>query len=433
MLVGGLLGLAAALVGVQIDALGPFQGLSIALVIAAGVVAVDWRDRVRFTAVRITGLDQAFIAFFILSSAIEALNADALEHRPFYGVTITILLGYAASWPARMVIKDADSLVPFLRGITVPSLLVSALAIGQLLNLTGVNEFLLAFTNSTGLENRLNDGWDIRGTSTIGHWTALGGYLACIVAACCIDLMLSRRGGRLQRWPIIVLGVALAGQLTTLTFATIALTVVILFVTLLRLRIRPSLVFVAIVVGVGGWLVLGQGIADRIADQSGESAYAIGEYSWLPQTIGYRVNVWVTETIPAIVERPWTGWGAEVYSAGVKGWPITPGSLLWSSPESEWMRTLISYGWPVLVLEAVVILTAIAAVVRTRADLTWDAVLPMLALIIGLIVIASIHSHFSNPGVPLILWPLVFALLACRSHAPARQPSVRRPPVGQLR
>lgn len=188
-------------------------------------------------------------------------------------------------------------------------MLVALIAIAQLLRVPGVNEVLVQITSSGGLAERLSSGWDIRGTSTIGHWTALGGYLACVIAASCVDLIISSAGTKLAPWPVAALTVLFAGAVTTLTFATIGAAAVILALTALRLKARPVLVLSGVAVLAAGWLVLGQSIAARLEQQSGQSQYAIAQYSWLPQTIGYRVNIWVTETLPAIVERPLSGWG----------------------------------------------------------------------------------------------------------------------------
>ncbi len=420
MLVGLLLGSAAALVGVRLPVFGSFQGVSIALVILALVAAADSRHKVPLRTLRVTGADLAFMSFYGLLITFEMLNAIQLNHSPFLGVGLTVLLAYLATWPARMVITGVDSLREFMSGLTLASVPVSVIAVAQLLRIPGVNEFLTRFTESGGLESRLLAGWDIRGTSTIGHWTALGGYLACISAAACIELLLADHSHTVKLRPILVLGASLAGQVTTLTFATIAVAVAVVVVTVLRMRVRPSLVIVGVGVATGGWLVFGQKIAERVANQSGQSVYAVQEYAWLPQTVGYRLNIWMTETLPAILQRPVTGWGSDVYAAKAKGWFESPASLVWVSPESEWMRTLVTVGVAGLILQVILLVAVATALFKSRSAFPKSAMAPIATLFGGLLMISSLHSHLNNPGVPLILWPLLFAVIAAAQQEQAR-------------
>ncbi|WP_148059112.1 O-antigen ligase [Rathayibacter sp. PhB127] len=394
----------------QINSLGPFQGLSIVFLALAFVTAILWNDRAPLLRLRLTSLDYAFVALLVIWTVIEFVNSSELEHRPYLGVILTVGFGYTASIPVRMVIRGKIDLSPFLRGFALPGVAVSAIALAQLLRVPGVNALLVEFTSSGGLADRLASGWDIRGTSTIGHWTALGGYLACVIAATCVDLLISRSGTRLAGWPIIVLAILFAGSITTLTFAVVGTAALIIALTALRLRARPSLVISSAGVVFAGWFFFGNSITERLAQQSGQSEYVVAQYAWLPQTIGYRMNIWVTETIPAIEERQLFGWGAQVYAAALKGWPVRPQSLIWVSPESEWMRTLTASGMTGLVIEIVLLVAAFSALWRSRRTLGAAIVSPVVVLLTSLVVISTIHSHFSNPGVPLALWPLVFAI-----------------------
>ncbi|QHC67102.1 hypothetical protein GSU68_11360 [Rathayibacter sp. VKM Ac-2759] len=442
-LVGTLVGTAAGVVGVQINALGPFQGLSIVFVALALLAAMSWTDRFRLSKIRLSPMDYSFVALLVVWALIELINASELRHSPFLGVLITVGISYLASIPVRMVVRGPSDLSPFLRGFALPGVAVSIIAVAQLLRVPGVNAILVQYTNSAGLAERLTSGWDIRGTSTIGHWTALGGYLACVIAATCVDLIISRNGPRLAAWPVVVLAILFAGSITTLTFAVVGTSAVIIALTALRLKIRPVLVISSLGVAFAGWTFFGQSIADRLEQQSGQSPYVIAQYAWLPQTIGYRVNIWVTETLPAIDERLLTGWGAQVYSAALKNWPVSPQSLVWVSPESEWMRTLVASGVVGLFVEIVLLVAAFAALRRSRRALGAAAVAPIMVLLVCLLLISSIHSHLSNPGVPLALWPLVFAVataaararpdqVVAESRAPAEATTPRDPRLRRL-
>lgn len=356
-------------------------------------------------------IDLAFLGFIIVVVVVEVFNATDLGHSPWFNVPLALALSYVAMLAARLVVTSKVTLIAFLRGLTMPAIVVSAIAVLQLLRVPGVEQLLSVLIRSDGLDARIAARWDIRATSTIGHWTALGGYLAAITAAGCLDLLISRRKRSLHPWPVVVIAVALAGEVATLTFATVGVAVAVVGLTVLAIGARPILVILAVIVAFGGWGIFGQDISNRLEAQSGGGNYAAQDFSWLPQTVGYRANIWLTETSPAIAQRPLTGWGWQVYTATSEGWVVKPGSLVWGSPESEWFRTLISGGWASLAAEIALLLSGMGVIIASRRSLGLRPVAPVLATFIGLIVISSIHSHFANAGVPLVLWPLIGALI----------------------
>lgn len=414
--VGGVLGLAAALVGVRIGALGSGPMLSSLLVVlaaATAVLVVGGRELLR---TRLGTIDLAMVGYIVVRTAVEAVNAVELQHAAYSAIALDPTIMYLAFLAARWVGTSTVGLIALLRGIAAPIFFVAPLAVAQVLKVPGVGEFLIAYTSSGGFERRFTLGYELRGTSTIGHHTALGGYLVVLAAVACTDLLLSRRLKRSTAFPLLALGLIIVAQFTTLTFATIGATAVVIIATLVKLGVRPGVLVASAVSLVAAWSIFGASVEGRVADQTIRKS---DEYAWLPSTVAYRAEVWINETIPTILERPMTGWGFDVYTAGEKDWPIIPSRLVWLSPESEYMRTLVSGGWISLIAEVVLLFAALVAISRAARALGGGLGVPALTATVVLLVISAIHSHLTNPGAPLVLWPLIGAVCG---YAAARAP-----------
>ena len=410
--VGFLLGLAAALVSVRSPILGNYINISAILVLCAFFVSVFHSSRGTVRSLTVTPIDVLSIVFLSARVIAELVNSTYLG-MPFSSTTLMDgLLAYVAFISARLVISGTDEAVAFLRNLTAPAVLVALIAILQIAGMPGINELLVAHVNSGGLVNRLDGGWAIRATSTIGHWTALGGYLCVAIAARCVVMLRTSTPSRVD-WTVVT--ILVVGQLATLTFATIAVTVATLITILLLKRVSLFRVGSLLVGLLFLWLMSGSLLTERIEKQAQGSA-SLGEaYSWLPESVGFRVNIWVTETIPAIADRPFVGWGIAAYR--FLGTGRVPDSLRWISPESEWMRTAISSGVIVLAIQVALLFSVWRMFKRSQDVFGPRMLLPVMAMYVGLIVISTIHSHFSNRGVPLILWPLigVVTALSCKN------------------
>lgn len=404
--VGAALGWAAALVGVNLSFLPNIAQPTILIVVVTALTLfiigiADRRYRARFT-----GFDAAFILFLTGYFIAEQINTNEISGRSTaIGAVIGLAVPYLATRAARSVTSTWSSWITFSRGLVKPGVLVAIIAVLQVLGFPGLNDLLLNTAPNEGLRQRLAVGDSIRATSTIGHWSSLGGYLCVVSAAlCCVLIYTKRRGGLTKRdsWFLIVLSL---GQMTTVTFATIALQAVIVGATLVALRVKPAVIVSLGVAVMAAWFLFGAMLSDRVEYQSSGSGYLGTQYNWVPETIAYRIYLWGQQTIPAIELRPWTGWGADIYTESAA---VRPPTLVWLSPESEWMRTAVSVGVVVLILQIVVIFTAWRESLRRRAGDPW--VTPLRLMFLGVIVVSFIHSHLSNPGVPLILWVVVMSL-----------------------
>lgn len=414
--VGLLLGAAAGAIGIKLPVL---YGLSTLLVAAAGLVALTLVRGPGVSKLRITRFDLFFLLFLVASGAMETYNAYDLGHAPNYGTILNIMLGYIATWPARACVRSEADFIHFAKWFALPAVFVSLLAVAQLLRLPGVNELIVASVDATGLVRRLEIGRDIRATSTIGHWTGLGSYLSCIVALTCVELIYRRREGLGILRPMGVLAVLLLGQLATLTFASIALTGLVVAVAYLRFGAKLSVILAAALALLVGWQVFGQAITERLEQQARAEWASEQVVEWLPETLNFRLNIWLSETLPSARERPVTGWGYGVYNAIEDGWAKRPALLVWISPESEWLRTLISAGPILLVMQVALLVGAAVIIGRARRTPTLGpAMLPIIPLFYGLLVLSFIHNHFSGVGAPMVFWPMIGALLGVMRKEP---------------
>ncbi|MBM4481054.1 hypothetical protein GS444_17560 [Rhodococcus hoagii] len=101
----------------------------------------------------------------------------------------------------------------------------------------------------------------------------------------------------------------MTAQVATLTFATIALNFCIVLYVMIRIRVRLAVLVGGGIAALAMWTAVGPLITSRIDKQLGEAEYAARSYDWLPESVGFRLNVWITESIPAAMQRPITGWG----------------------------------------------------------------------------------------------------------------------------
>jgi hypothetical protein len=125
----------------------------------------------------------------------------------------------------------------------------------------------------------------------------------------------------------------------------------------------------------------------------------------VPQTLDFRFEVWSSQYIPAIEQRPLTGYGVEL-----------PSSIHWVYPESEYVSFLMEGGLPMLALFA---LLAWAMVERARAAARSSDPLEqalgraLLVIVVAALVMNAIWPYLSNGGLPQVLWCL-FAIASPR-------------------
>lgn len=422
--VGILLGIAAALVSFRSPIMPSVINVSAVAVAAALAIAVLSSPRGSLGSLRVTGIDLVFGSYIAVRIVLEYLASTEFSVPFGSGTILDLIIGYLAFTACRIVVRDVESFFAALVGVAVPGVLVAAIAVAQILGPPDISSFLISHFNSGGLETRIAQGWEIRGTSTIGHWTALGGYLSFVAAILAAKIVADHRSGSASRWGWLWLAVVVLGQVSTLTFATIAVTAAVLASMLYCIGVRPVHLLVGLVGALVAWAALGGMLTSRIEKQMYESSTGTTKYPLLPESVAFRVDVWVSESIPAIMERPFVGWGIGTYR--YFGTEASSDYLKWISPESEWIRTAVTAGIPALIWQVALLSLVVLLLKRLRNLVDGSFIDPLYIAVIAILVASFIHSHIANRGVPLVLWPIVgagvsLAMTLAKSTSPTEQ------------
>lgn len=374
----------------------------------------------RVAALRISWIDYAVVFYVVIRVATEAINAERLSHPPSFPVAVNAIYYVVVYFCARLVVSDRTELRAFLGGLSLPAVLVSLIGVLQVLGVGFITSFVINFTQSDAVISRLSDGRLTRASSLIGHWSALGGYLCCAAAVAAVCLIMDKRAGRrYSRVQFVVFVASLVGVLSTFTFAVIAVAFVITVVAMVALGYRVRGILLLGGLAAVAWVVFGSSIETRLNIQDLPTTYLPPEYSWVPATIAVRISLWLTQTLPAIAEQPWLGWGHSVFG-GIGSWPIYPVTVIWPYPESEYIKALINGG--LLEFGALVLVFAgWLGIIRVGAGRVAPPARAVLtATFVSLLIASSINAYFTNQGVPSIWWAIVGAFAFARSE---RQPS----------
>ncbi|WP_300643717.1 O-antigen ligase family protein [Nocardioides sp.] len=218
------------------------------------------------------------------------------------------------------------------------------------------------------------------------------------------------------------------GQIATLTFASVALHFVIVMIALWMVGIRVRFLVASFVMAIGAAVAFGSLIAARIDQQASSSQFYGDPLPFLPESVSFRVGVWTQESIPTAFSRPFLGFGMSAYDRlDESGFaPL----LQWTSPESEYIRTLVSSGFFGLTFQVVLFVAFLRVLRRCSRGFGRAGFIPMVTFV-GILLISAIHAHFTNRGVPLPLYCFVAPLLSLATtggmarNAPSEGP--RRP------
>ncbi len=290
-----------------------------------------------------------------------------------------------------------------LLGASVP---VGVLAILQNLHFPAVGRFI---NTITGGVYGLQPGVAVtRATGPFDNWAALAGYLFPLLLVL-LALAIAGELRHHQRRLWAVAGIAVVALLLTRELSAIFCLVVGAGFLVTRYRgarrVRRWLA-PALLVGV---LVAVPFLGGRL-DQQFAPTPGTGRHAWVPQTLGFRAEVWSSQYLPAIAARPLSGYGV-----------IIPPRISWQYPESEYIELLTHGGIPLLVVFALLGWAMVArARAVARAPDPFDAALgwALLVSVAGLLAMNVIWPYLSNGGLPQVLW----CLFALAGPLPARSP-----------
>jgi hypothetical protein len=367
-------------------------------------------------------LDWLLLAYGVLWAAYGAFNGITLgEHLSLsdWGTVfgqLQFFLLYRGVRVALRTQRERRSALLVLIAVSAP---VALLAVLQELRFPGIASFINSITG--GVSGPASSSGPVaRATGPFNNWAVLAGYLFPLLL-CLWSLSL---GGQVRRrravW--VVAAAALTGLLVTAELSAISCLLIGAVVLAAQyghrrtaLKWLGALVVVAVVVA-------GPFLFTRLNQELSSSAGS-SRPAGVPQTLNFRWEIWSGQYIPAIEQRPLTGYGVTL-----------PSSINWVYPESQYVSFLMEGGIPMLALFA---LLAWAMVERARAAARSSDPLEqalgraLLVIVVAALVMNAIWPYLSNGGLPQVLW----CLFAIASPRPARVPvsDARHPiPVGTL-
>lgn len=427
--VGGALALAVALAAyayprlamlAAVAVLPTLPGLARGLVvpglriteIAAVALALLAFQRVRRRPMpAITSVEWLAVAFVLAAVLLGVLNL--IRHEiPVDGAALGTILGpvqfVLMMFAIRFLVVHRDDVQDIVRVLVWSSVPVAVAATLQFLDVPGLRALIIALTGSDTAPTP-GQGDNVRATGLFSHWHSLGGYL-CLVIILVAALLL--RGGVIRRSHLVgILAVDTAALVCTATFVALAGTALgVLLLAALHGRLRRTALVMT------GLTVLAAPVAlpifaDRLNQQfeSAKPVYRIDQstYPFLPQTIGFRMEVWLDQYLPALEPYLLLGWGASV-----------PPGVRWEYTESVYITLLVRGGLVLLVLYLALMVAALRLAARLRAS---DLPLLPEVMAVGIVtfgVMQLTNPYFTDAGFPQMWWLCLGVLLS----QPFRQP-----------
>lgn len=290
---------------------------------------------------------------------------------------------------------------------------VSIIAILQQQRLFGVQELIVSLTRSGAFNT-----WGFinypRATSVFPSWHPLAGYLALVVLLAIATFTLKKEDRPLPAGGLAVVCVlALAGivqsQTFTAMFAVMAGCVIIIWLARATKLLGWVLVGAATFVLFAGSF-LGTRLDQQFADDSGTA---------VPQTVGYRFEVWGDQYYPVMTQYWQSGYG-----------PVLPDEIEWRHTESLYLTLLLRGGVPLLTVY-VLLMAVIARYAYHRlrhGDPTTRAIAnAILASVIVLGPMNAVWPYFTASGLAQIFWVLLGLLVAGRWGAGIEPASLEHP------
>lgn len=412
--VGLLLGSAAATGGL-LPVIGPIRPWHIFLLLAVAVAISGPARKIKPHAV-----EWALLTYVAVRCVVELINSNMLHYSMNWNALIYPVWWWFAFIAAKRVIRDAAQAVAMLRGICVPFLFSVPVAVGQTLGIDPILDFTEQHVESHGFQSRVLVESALRGVGLVGHWTHWGVYCSALLTVALTLLLLARRqkiGG--AGFPVLVIFAGVVGLASSITFAPMAIAAIVAVIALRRIGFSvPTMVALA-AGALGAATFLGSNLQERAEFQSIGTSRVSWLPDWVPSTIGYRVYIWTSETIPMISDRIVTGWGINVYEgahfATHNAGRTYPSQLQWVSAESQWFHELMSTGALGFAALLTMLLSIFSLLLRIRDHLLVDLVVPLRAFVIALVLAASTAPMLTNKGAPLILWPMLGAVVGLRA------------------
>lgn len=367
----------------------PVPGLRISELVLVAVSGVALLVGPRSSSARWRSLDSALLAYATANFAMGAIgivrhhgDADIDSLSALIGPFQYVLLLRAATVSLAASGMRGTAVRWFLLG----SIPVSLLAIAQYFHVGGVDSILQKFTS--GKFAFYGGFMEPRATGPFEHWHLLAGYLVVVVL---LGVELALRHASLLS-PVTSAAVIILGtcaMLLTLTFTTFIIGLVGVLVLAARHHQVGRVVTRSLVVLVPAVLAFAPYLAGRLSEQFSASST---NGSPLPQTLGYRFEVWSDDYLPALRGRILLGYGPEL-----------PPDVVWRFTESAYIELLLRGG--VVLLFAFATFMVVSVMTAASASRSSDLAVASSATIVGLVAVLLIPMHavfpyFLTTGLP---------------------------------
>ncbi|MEE2060390.1 O-antigen ligase family protein [Rhodococcus artemisiae] len=294
--------------------------------------------------------------------------------------------------------------------------LMGILGFLQVADVPGARQFASSLTGNKTIVD-IPD-WKVPRAIGIFHaWHAYASYMAlCLI----ISVAFLAYGVSLfrSRWILPACSLCISmGLISSMTFGMIGLGAAGAGYLLLKNRKFQAFFLgcVLVVIGVGASSITGI-LSERLSRQETVTT----EYSFLPQTVAFRVVVWTRDYLPLISDNPWIGYG-----------PIRESDRVFAYVESMYLLVLVTTGIvgfiAFLILLANMVIGLSRRIRETSAEsnaVVFVSGRAILVFLIGLVGMMLIHPYLNDAGSSELLVVLVGIMMGAE-FLPDRPSSIR--------
>lgn len=288
------------------------------------------------------------------------------------------------------------------RYLLILSSAMGALAVLQGLGVQSARNFASYMTGNATIANPIS--WKIpRSVGVFNSWHAYAGYagLCMVIGIACLVhgvVIFNRRY-------LLVLSVVAngLGLLSSLTIGVIVLTSAVAVYLTIRYGRKIYLLFAL----AAGYLFLTRtNISTSASERVVRQETTTGQFDFLPQTVAFRIELWVRDFLPLVKGHLFTGYG-----------PVGAADRTFSYVESMYILVLLLAGIPALVAFLVVMGASLRASYRVHrceaVDPLRSSISEALFLFLaGLVVLMFIHPYMNDAGASQLSFVLL-GLLGC--------------------
>lgn len=348
-------------------------------------------------------LDWAFLVYVVASVLIPVGHAIARHEAMTLADISPLLLAlqfFLLYRTVRCALPERPQRDFAIRLLLLGSLLISAIAFAQQLDLGPARDFVRGITESEALESY---GYSVyaRATGPFQHWHPLAGYL-CVMILLAVALLLDDGQKVLSRRALVLV---LLANVTALMLSVTFVSMFGVVMGALLLGYWAGKLVAALKWGVAV-VVISMALFGSYIEQRLDAQFAgvtTGQSNPLiPQTVQKRFDVWTQEYFPGMEGRWVTGWGAGM-----------PPDVLWEHTESVYITLLLRGGLPLVAIFALLMWSTYDAARNAGRDPARQAqARAVMALVAVLWVMHFLFPYFTSSGMPQPFWVLTAVVMA---------------------